>query len=822
MLFRKEYRVFFIFIFFASFISNAQNDILLNSGFENATLTNWIEISGGTTIEGTVGLSMDTHAGDKACIANVTVPDLINKFTIASDFYTTSETKFTFSVWAKTDVADGKQFKLHLLGELGDGSKIFRADQTSYTLTTEYKKYTYTHDFEDVDIVSIRASFQLGAAAGSYFFDDAILDDGYRPFVLVPVEVFPIKGITTTDKVVAFTFDDGPDTVLSSQIADLFEANGGKATFFNIGKNLEGNESDIQNILNAGHEIGNHSMTHARLPDLATDELIYNDIVDFQELYTDTFEYTPKLFRAPFLDYGQVRNNDVITTSKDNRVGGVVTEQEMIAVNASLYANDASNPPASEIYNKINDNIGLGDIVLCHERTNTLAALTTLIPELKAAGYIFVTVSELLRIEAGFITINATDSRIKNTGSNYISSENGDLVLHRHNDAIYEKTNEENLFNSVKARTTAGVVLTFKTNSPKLNIKFRVIQGHNQKPNFAIFQNDNLHISTSFANVPGSEVLIPITSDHSGEVVTYKVTLPLWTDVHFSGLELENGYELTDFTVQDKPKIVGFGDSITHGRGQLDTYQTYLYLLGEKLGYELFNVAVGGGKTSQALADMIATDFSDIDIITILIGYNDLNGNAITAATYNTRYKGVVTALRAAHPNTKIYCITMTYTTTTNSNSTGIPAEDFRNVVREILADKQNAGDSNLFLIEGDDITDEDDLADPVHLNIEGASNFAESLFTEINKTLAVGDNFKNNKPNLFISPNPSNDSIRLNNEKEVYEVLILDMQGKKILSKKTLAPTEEISIESYPVGLYVVSYKDMDNYRFSLKLIKK
>ena len=121
-------------------------------------------------------------------------------------------------------------------------------------------------------------------------------------------------------------------------------------------------------------------------------------------------------------------------------------------------------------------------------------------------------------------------------------------------------------------------------------------------------------------------------------------------------------------------------------------------------------------------------------MITVLIGFNDYNGKGISAEEYSKRYTNVLNTLREKHPSTKIYCISMTYTTQNNSKTSQIPADDFRKVVREVVAKRQNNGDKNIFLIKGEDITNETSLKDKVHFSIQGAHDFAEALYTAINK----------------------------------------------------------------------------------------
>ena len=71
----------------------------------------------------------------------------------------------------------------------------------------------------------------------------------------------PLLRVTTHEKVVALTFDDGPDDQMI-QIMDVLASNDCRATFFVIGKKLEDRAETVRRAFEAGHEIGNHSLSH--------------------------------------------------------------------------------------------------------------------------------------------------------------------------------------------------------------------------------------------------------------------------------------------------------------------------------------------------------------------------------------------------------------------------------------------------------------------------------------------------------------------------------------------------------------------------------
>ncbi len=317
-------------------------------------------------------------------------------------------------------------------------------------------------------------------------------------------------------------------------------------------------------------------------------------------------------------------------------------------------------------------------------------------------------------------------------GSNYIKMEGDEMIIHRHSDEVYAGTTKSNLFNPLKARTSTGVFLDFKTKSSKVVVKLKIAKGNPKYSVFNVFQNGIFVENKSFKYQENTEIAIELHSKYPEKEVVYRITFPLMTDIHFLGLELEKDAKLCKLKKEEKRVYVAYGDSVTHGTGQKNTSETYAYQLAEKMGYELFNTAVGGAKTSTVMAEMIRDDFKKIDMITVLIGYNDYNGKGISTEEYNKRYTNVLNTLREKHPNTKIYCISMTYTTQNNSKISQIPADDFRKAVREVVAKRQSNGDKNLFLIKGEEITNEASLKDKVHFSVQGAKNFAEALYQKI------------------------------------------------------------------------------------------
>jgi peptidoglycan/xylan/chitin deacetylase (PgdA/CDA1 family) len=71
-----------------------------------------------------------------------------------------------------------------------------------------------------------------------------------------------IRRVTTSQKAIAFTFDDGPNPIYTPQLLDIFEAVSGHATFFMTGKQIELYPETALDVHVRKHEIGNHSYSH--------------------------------------------------------------------------------------------------------------------------------------------------------------------------------------------------------------------------------------------------------------------------------------------------------------------------------------------------------------------------------------------------------------------------------------------------------------------------------------------------------------------------------------------------------------------------------
>jgi lysophospholipase L1-like esterase len=202
-----------------------------------------------------------------------------------------------------------------------------------------------------------------------------------------------------------------------------------------------------------------------------------------------------------------------------------------------------------------------------------------------------------------------------------------------------------------------------------------------------------------------------------------------------TGLEISRGTALHMIRFLKKTVYVALGDSVTHGSVGLGglSCQTYSAILAKKLDCRLYNLGVGGSKVSPPVGEMLK-DWKKIDLITLLIGFNDMSWGGVLTDEYRASYLKLLRSIRKYHPNVPIFCITLTYIRLLKSKKTGVTPEQYRNVVREIVKKLQNEGDDNIHLLDGEKMTDDSFLHDNVHFNVKGNKMFAKKLYNAISK----------------------------------------------------------------------------------------
>ncbi|MCD8096034.1 MAG: polysaccharide deacetylase family protein [Ruminococcus sp.] len=103
---------------------------------------------------------------------------------------------------------------------------------------------------------------------------------------------------------ILLTFDQGYENGLTGQILDVLKEKNVKAVFFVLLDYAEKNPELVQRMIDEGHTVGNHSVSHYSMPDLSDEECV-EEIKGLQEYMQENFDYTPTLFRPPMGEYSQ-------------------------------------------------------------------------------------------------------------------------------------------------------------------------------------------------------------------------------------------------------------------------------------------------------------------------------------------------------------------------------------------------------------------------------------------------------------------------------------------------------------------------------------
>lgn len=193
----------------------------------------------------------------------------------------------------------------------------------------------------------------------------------------------------TKDYRIALTFDDGPDTNFTPKVLDVLKKHHVKATFFLLGSRVDGHPQVVKRIHEEGHVIGNHTYWH---PQLYRENL---NLLRWEAAETDkaikrVVGYSPKLFRAP---YGGLTDRIVAELGRLN--------YSVIGWNVDSL--DWKQLSSAEVQKNVLGHVTPGSIILMHSGGNwnqdlsgMVQALDVIIPKLRAQGFEFVTVTELL------------------------------------------------------------------------------------------------------------------------------------------------------------------------------------------------------------------------------------------------------------------------------------------------------------------------------------------------------------------------------------------------------------------------------------------
>jgi len=215
----------------------------------------------------------------------------------------------------------------------------------------------------------------VAAAAG--FIAYAIVHP--RSQFFVPV----VDHIAGGDRIVALTFDDGPDPEVTPRVLDLLGAHGARATFFVLGERAARYPDVIRRIEREGHTVGTHTQRHLVRFHFARPRYIQREIEDAIAVISGILAHRPTLFRPP----------QGLRTP--NFASGWRRTHGLTCVTWSVRGLDSRPTTAAAIVARVAPRLAPGAIVTlhdgtglggAHDRAPTLAALVTILGECKTRG----------------------------------------------------------------------------------------------------------------------------------------------------------------------------------------------------------------------------------------------------------------------------------------------------------------------------------------------------------------------------------------------------------------------------------------------------
>ena len=212
-------------------------------------------------------------------------------------------------------------------------------------------------------------------------------------------KLLPIYNVKTEENKIAFTMNCAWNAEDIDIILETLKNNDVHITFFMVGNWVDKYPEAVKKIHDAGHEIGSHSNTHPHVNNLSAEKNLEEIKLSVSKIEKITGQKT-NLYRTPYGEY----NDIVIHTAQENKY---------YTIQWNLDTLDYEGLTGEEMWNRIKNKLEKGSIILSHNGTkHTADSLDMLIKNIKAQGFEFTTVSDLIYKDN--YSINDNGTQIKN------------------------------------------------------------------------------------------------------------------------------------------------------------------------------------------------------------------------------------------------------------------------------------------------------------------------------------------------------------------------------------------------------------------------
>jgi len=276
--------------------------------------------------------------------------------------------------------------------------KFYNSDMRKEALTHfNINNFTYVEPSNDVDyigegeVLDVKTEPHSGKIIPEIDTADMLISE--ETYKSLP-SMFVVQKYGKADKKIVLTFDDGPDPDYTPRILDILSKEHVPAVFFLIGINAEENIPLVKRIYREGHEIGNHSFTHANMAEMSSQRANL-ELKSTRLLIESITGHSTILFRAPYnADAEPETMQELIPVAQSRK-------QNYLTIGESIDPNDwEEGVTADTVFNRIIKQQEKGSIILLHDaggdRNATVEMLPKLIHYFKQKGYSFTTVANLI------------------------------------------------------------------------------------------------------------------------------------------------------------------------------------------------------------------------------------------------------------------------------------------------------------------------------------------------------------------------------------------------------------------------------------------
>lgn len=286
---------------------------------------------------------------------------------------------------------------------------------------------------------------------------------------------------------------------------------------------------------------------------------------------------------------------------------------------------------------------------------------------------------------------------------------------------------------AVWARAVApdGGRIRFTCDTTRLGIRVQVVHPSQRRCFFDAFVNGEYAGSVLAKGTQRVDLVVFENKARAPKEVT--LYLPHEQEVRVFAVGVDAGTELKSSPAFALARpLVCYGSSVLQGSGAAHPAQTYPAALARRLNLDFINLGFGGaGKGEPEVVGPVSQPEA--------CGYLFDLGKSYGAPTPE-RFCQMLDAIRAAHPQAPIFCVTPIYSTKEANEPEYLKrSEDLRTMMRQAALERREKGDKLMFVVEGLDLFGEKDkalLSDPLHPNDKGNELMAERLEPLVRKVL--------------------------------------------------------------------------------------